>query len=115
VQVWSFSSEPIVRIGRSSDNQVVLYSAVVSRYHVELRLSGSTWEIVNSGTNGTYVDGKRVTQMAIADGAVIRLARSGPNIQISLGADQSGFSLPMTVVQPGFSDEMTIISSETSD
>jgi eukaryotic-like serine/threonine-protein kinase len=115
VQVWSFSSELIVRIGRSSDNQVVLYSAVVSRYHVELRLSGSTWEVVNSGTNGTYVDGKRVTQMAIADGAVIRLARSGPNIQISLGAAQSEFSLPMTVVQPGFSDEMTVISNEASD
>jgi eukaryotic-like serine/threonine-protein kinase len=115
VQVWSFPSEPIVRIGRSSDNQVVLYSAVVSRYHVELRQSGSTWEVVNSGTNGTYVDGKRVTQMAIADGAVIRLARSGPNIQVNLGAAQSEFSLPATVVQPKPSDEMTLISSETSD
>jgi len=115
VQVWSFPSTPIVRIGRSSDNQVVLYSAVVSRYHVELRQSGSTWEVINSGTNGTYVDGKRVTQMAIADGAVIRLARSGPNIQINLGADQSEFSLPQTVVQPKASDEMPPTSCEASD
>ena len=115
VQVWSFPNEPIVRIGRSSDNQVVLYSAVVSRYHVELRQSGSTWEIVNSGTNGTYVDGKRVTQMAIADGAIIRLARSGPNIQVNLGAAQSEFSLPPLVVQPKASDEMPRTSCEPSD
>lgn len=113
VQVWSFPNEPIVRIGRSSDNQVVLYSAVVSRYHVELRQSGSMWEVVNSGTNGTYVDGKRVTQMAIADGAIIRLARSGPNIQVNLGAAQSEFSLPPTVVQPKASDGMNPTSSET--
>lgn len=113
VQVWSFPSELIVRIGRSSDNQVVLYSAVVSRYHVELRQSGSTWEVFNSGTNGTYVDGKRVTQMAIADGAVIRLARSGPNLQVNLGAAQSEFSLPTTIVQPKASNEMLHTSSET--
>jgi eukaryotic-like serine/threonine-protein kinase len=115
VQVWSFPNEPIVRIGRSSDNQVVLYSAVVSRYHVELRQSGATWEVVNSGTNGTYVDGKRVTQMAIADGSIIRLARSGPNIQVNLGAAQSEFSLPTTVVPPKASDEMHRTSYETSD
>ncbi len=115
VQVWSFQNEPIVRIGRSSDNQVVLYSAVVSRYHVELRQSGSMWEVVNSGTNGTYVDGKRVTQMAIANGAIIRLARSGPNIQVNLGADQSEFSLPLPVVQPNAANETTRTSCETSD
>lgn len=73
------------------------------------------WEVVNSGTNGTYVDGKRVTQMAIADGAIIRLARSGPNIQVSLGTVQSEFSLPSTIVQPKASDVMPYTSYETSD
>jgi serine/threonine-protein kinase len=114
VQVWSFPSEPIIRIGRSSDNQVVLYSAVVSRYHLELRQSNSMWEVVNTGTNGTYVDGKRVTQMAIADGAVLRLARSGPNIQVHLGVAQSEFSPPATTVEPK-SDETSLTSCEISD
>ena len=85
VQVWTFPSESIIRIGRSNDNQVILYSAVVSRHHVELRRSGSGWEVINLGTNGTYLDGKRVTQVPITDGAIIRLARSGPNIQIRMG------------------------------
>ncbi len=75
----------MIRIGRSTDNQVILYSAVVSRRHVELRRVGLEWEVVNLGTNGTYLNGKRITQMMITDGAIIRLARSGPNIQIRIG------------------------------
>jgi eukaryotic-like serine/threonine-protein kinase len=87
VQVWTFPTETTIRIGRSTDNQVILYSAVVSRHHVELRRAGLSWEIVNLGTNGTYLDGKRITQVPVRDGSVIRLARSGPNIQIRIGEE----------------------------
>ncbi|MGF1602822.1 MAG: FHA domain-containing protein [Thermosynechococcaceae cyanobacterium] len=85
VQSWSFDQNPVIQIGRAVDNHVVLYSAVVSRYHVELRQNGSEWEVVNQGTNGTYLDGKRVHQAPLADGSILRLARSGPNLQIRLG------------------------------
>ncbi len=88
VQVWTFvENEPVIRIGRSTDNHVILYSAVVSRHHVELRRDGLAWEIVNLGTNGTYLDGKRIAQVPLKDGAIIRLARSGPNIQVHFGTD----------------------------
>lgn len=76
----------MIRIGRSTDNHVILYSAVVSRHHVEIRRTDSGWEIVNLGANGTYLDGKRITQVPVEDGVIIRLARSGPNVQIHLGA-----------------------------
>lgn len=85
VQVWTFPTESVIRIGRSTDNQVILYSAVVSRRHVELRRVGLEWEVINLGTNGTYLNGKRITQTHITDGAIIRLARSGPNIQVRMG------------------------------
>lgn len=84
VQSWPFEAESLIRIGRSTDNEVILYSAVVSRHHVELRRSGSNWEIVSLGANGTYMDGKRITQMPVVDGMIIRLASSGPKIQIRL-------------------------------
>ncbi len=85
VQSWVFYDEPLIRIGRSTDNHVVLYSAVVSRHHIEIHQKGSKWEIVSLGTNGTYLEGKRINQAAVTDGMVIRLAGSGPKIQIRVG------------------------------
>lgn len=94
VQNWTFEKEPVIRIGRSTDNNVILYSAVVSRHHVELRRGDDgQWELWNVGTNGTYVDGKRITQVSVVDGTVIRLARSGPKIKISIAAT-TGTKLP---------------------
>ncbi len=84
VQSWKFGDESVIRIGRAADNQVVLYSAVVSRRHIELRRVDGSWEIVNLGANGTYVDGERVSQVSVVDGLIVRLAPSGPQLQIRL-------------------------------
>ncbi len=83
VQSWNFEQVKIIRVGRSTDNDVVLYSAVVSRHHIELHRTDSGWVIKSIGTNGTYLDGHRIEESPVADGIVIRLARSGPNIQIT--------------------------------
>ena len=92
VQSWSFEEEPVVRIGRSVNNDVVLYSAVVSRHHVELRQTEQGWMIHNTGTNGTYLAGQRIDSKLVQDGLVIRLARSGPNIQINVTRQSKGLS-----------------------
>lgn len=84
VQSWSFEQEPCICIGRSSDNDVILYSAVVSRHHVEIRRKDDGWTIISLGTNGTYLNGKRISEIAVEDGIIIRLARSGPNLQIHM-------------------------------
>lgn len=93
VQSWTFEPESVIRIGRSTDNEVILYSAVVSRHHVELRRTDSHWEIVSLGANGTYMDGKRITQMPVVDGMIIRLASSGPKIQIRIEGENPKTSL----------------------
>jgi eukaryotic-like serine/threonine-protein kinase len=101
VQSWSFEQDPAIRIGRAVDNHVVLYSAVVSRYHVEIRWTADQWEVVNLGTNGTYLDGKRVNQAPLVDGSIMRLARSGPNIQIHIsGQSQSANEGGASTEQP---------------
>jgi pSer/pThr/pTyr-binding forkhead associated (FHA) protein len=87
VQSWTFEHDDVIRIGRSADNHVVLYSAVVSRNHVELRRNGQEWEVVSLGANGTYVNGQRVVRQTLHDGLVFRLARSGPNLQVYIGAE----------------------------
>ncbi|MBD1916386.1 MULTISPECIES: FHA domain-containing protein [Cyanophyceae] len=88
VQSWSFDQESVIRIGRSTDNNVVLYSAVVSRHHVEIHRTEAGWAVKSIGTNGTYLDGRRITEVAVEDGLVIRLARSGPNIQIHMSEEK---------------------------
>lgn len=89
VQSWCFESESVVRIGRSNDNDVIIYSAVVSRHHVELWHNPSGWEIINFGANGTFVDDKPIAQVPVADGMTIRLGNSGPKIRIRVAAANS--------------------------
>lgn len=82
VQTWTFEPKSVIRIGRSRNNEVTLYSAVVSRHHVELRPKGSEWELVNLGSNGTFTQGKRISRTTVVNGMIIRLAASGPQIQV---------------------------------
>ncbi|MGB7250256.1 MAG: FHA domain-containing protein [Phormidesmis sp.] len=88
IQSWTFTEERVVRIGRSLRNDVVLYSAVVSRYHAELRRGETGWEVHNTGANGTYLAGQRIDHQPVEDGLIIRLARSGPNIQINFSESE---------------------------
>lgn len=89
VQNWTFDTTSTIRIGRSMDNEVVLYSAVVSRHHLEITYDGKNWDVINLGTNGTYVDDQPITKVQAKDGMVIRLASSGPKIQIHLSSTES--------------------------
>jgi pSer/pThr/pTyr-binding forkhead associated (FHA) protein len=89
VRVWTFEQEEVIRIGRSVKNDVVLYSAVVSRYHVELRHQGKSWTVVNLGTNGTYLDGQLIQESPIFDGQIIHLAISGPKIKLNIPSDKA--------------------------
>ena len=89
IQSWTFDDESSIKIGRATNNEVVLYSAVVSRNHVEIKKSDREWEIINLGSNGTYVDGKRIEQIKATDGMVVRLASSGPKILIKIESKSS--------------------------
>ncbi len=112
VQSWTFEDEPVIRIGRAVDNQVVLYSAVVSRHHIELRRSGPDWEVINLGTNGTYLDGKRVHQSSLNDGGTIRLGRSGPNLQVRVGATDGVSAAVDASILP---ESVDLITSKTTE
>ena len=83
IQSWSFRNESIIRIGRATDNHVVLHSSVVSRHHAELRQLNNRWEIISLGANGTFIEDRRLTEpVSVDDGVILRLARSGPTVQI---------------------------------
>ena len=84
IQKWTFESNSPIKIGRANNNDIVLYSAVVSRYHLEIRPQGSDWLLISKGANGTFFEGKNIHKILLKDGMIFRLASSGPKIQIRL-------------------------------
>ena len=93
LQQWRFEDESVIRIGRSPDNDVVLTDTVVSRYHLELRPithnNAHSWQVINQGTNGTFLDGILVSQSLVVDGSLIQLARGGPTLKFQLNSVQN--------------------------
>ena len=88
IQQWTFDVAEKISIGRSSENEVVLYSAVVSRKHLTiLKNQTGEWIVKSLGTNGTYVEGELVVQTTAYDGMIMRLAGSGPQLQINIQKD----------------------------
>jgi FHA domain/Domain of unknown function (DUF1707) len=61
-------------IGRSSACQIVLGDDTVSRRHAELRFEDGRWLLRDLGSsNGTYVNGRWVTEAEVRAGDVIHL------------------------------------------
>ena len=74
-----------VRIGRAETNAIVVNDDVVSGEHVELRKSGNGWEILDLGsTNGTYIDGERITRVALGAVTAVRLGPGGPRLHLTI-------------------------------
>ncbi len=86
---WRFDESSVIRVGRAADNDIVLDSNLVSRYHLELRNTNradntESWEIISKGTNGTFLNGVLVTQVPLPDNCFVQLARGGPILKLEL-------------------------------
>lgn len=65
---------PVAQIGRGTASDVCLIDDSVSGAHATLMLRGAAWHIIDHGSrNGTYVDGKRVTECLIRGPCELRL------------------------------------------
>jgi ABC-type multidrug transport system ATPase subunit len=61
-----------IKIGRATDNDVVLDDLLVSRHHATMHRSGSNWELAdNNSANGTYVNGNRIQRVVIGPNDVV--------------------------------------------
>lgn len=90
---WNFESESVIRIGRSPDNDVVLNDSLVSRHHLQLHKvadgDGSSWQLINNGTNGTFVNGILLSKGLVSDNSLIQLARGGPVLKFQIYVSSS--------------------------
>ena len=67
-------SKPQLRIGALPDNDIVVPSAAVSRYHAQLQCRGRFVEIKDVGSsNGTFVNGASVRSCPLEPGDTVRI------------------------------------------
>jgi Protein of unknown function (DUF3662)/FHA domain len=68
---------PVTVIGRSTDADIVLDDAGVSRRHAEVHLIDGRARVIDLGsTNGTFVDGERVHAGNLTEGSTITVGRT---------------------------------------
>ena len=73
-------------IGRSSDCDVRVDDANVSRRHAEVRRIGDGYSLVDLGsTNGTEVNGQRIQETALMNGDVISVGTTRITFERRLG------------------------------
>jgi pSer/pThr/pTyr-binding forkhead associated (FHA) protein len=79
--------QPRTRIGRQSDNDIVLDDASVSRYHAIVSRDADGFWIEDTGSKrGVFVDGTRVTvQARLQNGASIRIGDIGMRFAVEYG------------------------------
>ncbi|MFC2053873.1 FhaA domain-containing protein [Chloroflexota bacterium] len=67
-------SQPVVNIGRRTDNQLVINEGKVSRVHAQLRVIKGHYVIFDlDSSGGTFVNGARIHQSTLSPGDVITL------------------------------------------
>ena len=63
-------------IGRSKGAEFMVDAALVSRLHCQLSATGGTLQVRDLGsTNGTFVNGKRITSSELQDGDRLGVGR----------------------------------------
>ena len=69
--------QPVLRIGRDSSNPIRVSDNEISRQHAEIRSEQNEYKIVDlNSSNGTYVNGRRVTEAKLSSGDRIQVGQS---------------------------------------
>ncbi|MBN1515469.1 FHA domain-containing protein [Candidatus Sumerlaeota bacterium] len=68
--------QDVITIGRSRDNDIVIENLNVSRSHARIRVEGGKYILTDlNSSNGTLVNGERVTKTELSEGDVISVGR----------------------------------------
>ncbi len=95
-QLGEITSGPPITIGRAHSNTIALVSGKVSREHARLIQENGQWYIVdNDSTNGTFVNGEKVTRAALSLQAVIAIGEFTLRLAAPLPAQDDASSATM--------------------
>jgi RsiW-degrading membrane proteinase PrsW (M82 family) len=84
---YSFEQDQVVRIGRSTDNDVVVSDPAVSRQHARLAFGPDGWMFEGLGRAGTFRHGSAVSRLLLREPVELALASPhGPVIRFEPSA-----------------------------
>ncbi|MEM0962864.1 MAG: FHA domain-containing protein [Bacteroidota bacterium] len=88
-ETWTF--DRAFTVGRVPPADVVLDNSRVSRAHLEIAPRDGGWHLRDlDSSNGTIVDGERVTEADVTDTIEVQVGDGGPMLLLAVGTGQSG-------------------------
>jgi pSer/pThr/pTyr-binding forkhead associated (FHA) protein len=75
-------SDPEIKIGRHPSCQLKYPAnlSIISRQHAEITREGNRFKLTDHSSNGTIVNGKKITEIFLKDGDVITVSEGGPKV-----------------------------------
>ena len=106
---------PVIKIGRKKDNDIIINNEFVSRYHAQIQSIDDEYFIMDlKSTVGTSVNGERVQQAQLKPGDVISLG--GVPLIFGLGTPNIPLNAPLSgwekFVGTGPTDALDIRSAD---
>jgi membrane-bound lytic murein transglycosylase D len=75
-------SQDITRLGRKTNNHIILDDELVSSHHAEIHRKGDAYYLVDlESTNGTFVNGKAIQKMLLNSRDKIEFGEGGPVLE----------------------------------
>lgn len=108
IQTWHFEDCQSVKIGRASDSDITLADSRVSRLHVELKFEDGKWDLHSLGRNGTSIDGEKVSESRLRDGAVFQLGPDGPTFKFTTMTNEDSSMVTIDNIDPTAFDFLTV-------
>jgi pSer/pThr/pTyr-binding forkhead associated (FHA) protein len=75
-------SEPLISVGRHPSCHLRFPAdlTIMSRKHAEIVREGNRFKLMDHSTNGTFVNGKRLSEAYLKEGDVLTFAEGGPKV-----------------------------------
>ena len=76
-------------IGRGDECSIQLDDEIVSRKHVEFYYDNGKWWVSDlTSSNGTYINGKKITTVHLEDNVKIEIGKEGPVINVIINKEK---------------------------
>ncbi len=101
-QIQEFT-ENTITVGRQADCRVQFPKdmTTISRQHAIIERDGNRFKLTDKSANGTYVNGKKITETYLKDGDVIMFTEGGPKVSfIAAITEAAPETSPIAASQP---------------